>query len=75
MVAHRELSIRQARASARWELMKEWLEKRVEHWNSEEEYRRYLFLSEWIGQQHGGSTQAATLKSVVGSRFSEGPSF
>ncbi|KAL0749422.1 hypothetical protein Bca101_031425 [Brassica carinata] len=62
MVAHRELSIRQARASARWELMKEWLEKRVEHWNSEEEYRRYLFLSGGIGQQHGGSTQAATLK-------------
>ncbi|KAF3561805.1 hypothetical protein DY000_02014990 [Brassica cretica] len=66
MVAHRELSIWQARASARWELMMEWLEKRVEHWNSEEEYRRYLFLSGGIGQQHGGSTQAATLKSIVG---------
>ncbi|KAG2266219.1 hypothetical protein Bca52824_073298 [Brassica carinata] len=33
MVARRDLLIQQVKASARWELMKEWLEKRVEHWN------------------------------------------
>uniref|UniRef100_M4F1L5 Uncharacterized protein n=1 Tax=Brassica campestris TaxID=3711 RepID=M4F1L5_BRACM len=32
------------RAPARWELMKEWLEKNVGHWNPEEEYHRYLLV-------------------------------
>ncbi|KAF2570818.1 hypothetical protein F2Q70_00004310 [Brassica cretica] len=45
MVACRDLLVQQVRASARWELMKEWLEKRVEHWNPEGEYRCHLFLS------------------------------
>ncbi|KAF3608503.1 hypothetical protein DY000_02050147 [Brassica cretica] len=45
MMACRDLLIQQVRALARWELMKEWLEKRVDHWNPEEEYRRHLFLS------------------------------
>ena len=45
MMACRDLLIQQVRASARWELMKEWLEKRIDHWNPEEEYRRHLFLS------------------------------
>ncbi|KAL0749602.1 hypothetical protein Bca101_031605 [Brassica carinata] len=45
MMACRDLLIQQVRASARWELMKEWLEKRVDHWKPEEEYRRHLFLS------------------------------
>ncbi|KAH0893203.1 hypothetical protein HID58_055632 [Brassica napus] len=44
MVARQDLLIQQVRASPRWELMREWLEKRVEHWDPEEEYRRYLFL-------------------------------
>ena len=38
MLAHRDLLIQQVKASARWELRKEWLEKRVEHWDPEEEY-------------------------------------
>ncbi|KAL0789605.1 hypothetical protein Bca101_005851 [Brassica carinata] len=45
MMACRDLLIQQVRASARWELMKEWLEKRIDHWNPEEEYRCHLFLS------------------------------
>uniref|UniRef100_A0A0D3DKF6 Uncharacterized protein n=1 Tax=Brassica oleracea var. oleracea TaxID=109376 RepID=A0A0D3DKF6_BRAOL len=36
MMACRDLLIQQVRASARWELMREWLEKRVDHWNPEE---------------------------------------
>ncbi|KAF3592587.1 hypothetical protein DY000_02021853 [Brassica cretica] len=39
MMARRDLLVHQVRASRRWELMKEWLEKRVEHWDPEEEYR------------------------------------
>ncbi|KAL0758295.1 hypothetical protein Bca101_074445 [Brassica carinata] len=57
VMARRDLSIQQARESARWELMREWLEKRVEHWNPKEEYHRYLFLSRGIGQKPGGPTQ------------------
>ncbi|KAH0862673.1 hypothetical protein HID58_079884 [Brassica napus] len=38
MMARRDLLVHQVRASPRWELMKEWLEKRVEHWDPEEEY-------------------------------------
>ncbi|KAG2293137.1 hypothetical protein Bca52824_039806 [Brassica carinata] len=45
MMACRDLLIQQVRDWARWELMKEWLEKRIDHWNPEEEYRRHLFLS------------------------------
>ncbi|KAF3584712.1 hypothetical protein F2Q69_00028781 [Brassica cretica] len=45
MMACQDLLIQQVRASARWELMKEWQEKCVDHWNPEEEYRRHLFLS------------------------------
>ena len=44
MVARQDLFIQQVRASPRWELMREWQEKRVEHWDPEEEYRRNLFL-------------------------------
>ncbi|KAF2611811.1 hypothetical protein F2Q70_00011306 [Brassica cretica] len=75
MMARRDLLVQQVKASTRWELMKEWLEKRVEHWNPEEEYRRHLFLSGGINHQSGSFSQAATLRSVVGSRFSEEPSF
>ncbi|KAG2270489.1 hypothetical protein Bca52824_065044 [Brassica carinata] len=43
--------------------------------NPEEEYRRHLFLSGGINHQSGSFSQAATPRSVVGSRFSEEPSF
>ena len=36
IVVRRVLLIQQVRASARCELMREWLEKRVEHWDLEE---------------------------------------
>ncbi|KAF2570464.1 hypothetical protein F2Q70_00003211 [Brassica cretica] len=56
----------QVRASARWELMREWLEKRVDHWNPEEEYRRHLFLSGGFGRQSENLSQAATPRSDLG---------
>ncbi|KAH0867051.1 hypothetical protein HID58_074073 [Brassica napus] len=75
MMARRDLLVQQVKALARWELMKEWLERRVDHWNPEEEYRRHLFLSGGLNHQSGSFSQAVTPRSVVGSRFSEGPSF
>ncbi|KAH0893092.1 hypothetical protein HID58_055521, partial [Brassica napus] len=75
VMARQDLLVQQVKASARWELMKEWLEKRVEHWNPEEEYRHHLFLSGMLNHQSGGFSQVATPRSIVGSRFSEGPSF
>ncbi|KAH0883905.1 hypothetical protein HID58_060001 [Brassica napus] len=67
MMARRDLLIQQVKASARWELMKEWLEKRVEHWDPEEEYCRHLFLSGGIDQQSGSFSWVATPRFVVGS--------
>ncbi|KAF3559203.1 hypothetical protein F2Q69_00012934 [Brassica cretica] len=67
MMARRVLLIQQVKASARWELMKEWLEKRVERWDPEEEYRRHLFLSGGIDQQSGSFSRVATPRFVVGS--------
>ncbi|KAF3553797.1 hypothetical protein F2Q69_00012588 [Brassica cretica] len=75
MVARRDLLVQQVKASTRWEVMKEWLEKRVEHWNPEEVYLRHLFLSGGISHQSRSFSEAATPRSVVGSRFSEEPSF
>ena len=75
MMACRDLLIPQVRASARWELMKEWLEKRVDHWNPEEEYRRHLFLSGGFNHRSENFSQASTPRSVIGTRLSEGPSF
>ncbi|KAF3552051.1 hypothetical protein DY000_02007523 [Brassica cretica] len=74
MMARRDLLIQQVKAPARWEFMKEWLEKRVEHWDPEEEYHRRLFLSGGIDQQLGNFSRVATPRSVVRSRFSEEPS-
>ncbi|KAF2561604.1 hypothetical protein F2Q70_00016784 [Brassica cretica] len=54
MAAQRDLLIWQVRASARWELMKEWLEGRTERWDPEEEYRRYLLCSEESDHHFGG---------------------
>ncbi|KAG2255422.1 hypothetical protein Bca52824_074716 [Brassica carinata] len=75
MMACWDLLIQQVRASARLELKKEWLEKRVDHWNPEEEYRRHLFLSRVFDHRSEDLSQAATPRSVIGSRFLEGPSF
>ncbi|KAH0873070.1 hypothetical protein HID58_070432 [Brassica napus] len=75
MVARRDLLVRQVKASARWELMNEWLENRAEHWNPEEKYRRHLFLSGGTSHQSGSFSQVATPRSVLGLRFSEEPSF
>ncbi|KAF3587793.1 hypothetical protein F2Q69_00031269 [Brassica cretica] len=75
MMACRDLLIQQVRALARWELMKEWLEKRVDHWNPEEEYRRHLFLSGGFNHRSEYLSQAATPRSVIRSQFLEGPSF
>ncbi|KAH0858883.1 hypothetical protein HID58_087144 [Brassica napus] len=55
IVARRDLLVQQVKASARWELMKEWLEKRVEHSNPEEAYRRHYFLSRGVSHQSGAS--------------------
>ena len=66
MMAHRDLLIQQVKASARWELMKEWLEKRVEHWDPEEEYRRHMFLSGWTDQQSGNFSRVSSLRSLSG---------
>ncbi|KAL0836280.1 hypothetical protein Bca101_088169 [Brassica carinata] len=66
MMACRDLLIQQVRASARWEIMKEWLEKRVDHWNPEEEYRRHLFLSGGFNHRSENLSQAATPRSVIG---------
>ncbi|KAF2532572.1 hypothetical protein F2Q70_00029236 [Brassica cretica] len=45
MAAQRDLLIQQVRASSRWELMKEWLERRTKHWDPSEEYSQNLFWS------------------------------
>ncbi|KAF2596862.1 hypothetical protein F2Q68_00010489 [Brassica cretica] len=68
MAAQRDLLIRQVTASARWELMKEWLEGRTEHWDPEEEYRQLL------GRHSGGFSQVS-LRSVAECRVSAGPPF
>ncbi|KAF3543885.1 hypothetical protein DY000_02008136 [Brassica cretica] len=54
----------------------EWLEKKVDHWNLEEEYRCYLFWAEGVDQlMTGGPVQAATSGSAAGSRYSADPFF
>ncbi|KAF3502436.1 hypothetical protein F2Q69_00042182 [Brassica cretica] len=58
MMARRDLLVKQVKASARWELMKEWLERRVDHWNPEEEYQRHLFLYGGLNHQSGSFFQA-----------------
>ncbi|KAL0696499.1 hypothetical protein Bca4012_063679 [Brassica carinata] len=58
----------QVRASTRWELMKEWLEKRTEHWDPLEEYCQHLFWS-------AGSTPLADGFFAAEPRVSAGPPF
>ncbi|KAL0789808.1 hypothetical protein Bca101_006054 [Brassica carinata] len=59
MAAQCDLLIRQVRDSARWELMKEWLERRTEHWDPEEEYRQHLLRSEGLDRHSGGFSQVS----------------
>ncbi|KAL0716175.1 hypothetical protein Bca4012_065497 [Brassica carinata] len=68
MAAQCDLLIQQVRASTRWELMKEWLEKRTKHWDPLEEYRQHLFWS-------AGSTPLADGFSAAESRVPAGPPF
>ncbi|KAH0862583.1 hypothetical protein HID58_079794 [Brassica napus] len=74
MAAQRDLLIWQVRASPRWELMKEWLEGRTEHWDPEEEYRQHLLWSEGLGRRPGEFFPISP-RSIAESRVSAGPSF
>ncbi|KAH0899577.1 hypothetical protein HID58_049145 [Brassica napus] len=76
MAFHRDQSVLRARATTRWELMKERLEEKVDHWNPEEEYRHYLLWAEGADQMMtGGPVQAATSGSAAGSRYLGDPTF
>ena len=44
LTIQKELDVQRTRVSTRWELMKEWLQKSFDHWDPEEEYRRYLLV-------------------------------
>ncbi|KAL0864865.1 hypothetical protein Bca101_043983 [Brassica carinata] len=72
MMVPRDLLIQRVRTFARWELMTERLEKRIDHWDPAGEYRRYLVLFRNVERPLGGSVRVDTPRSVVGSRFSEG---
>ncbi|KAH0898592.1 hypothetical protein HID58_048160 [Brassica napus] len=67
ILIQKELAVRRTRTSARWELMKEWLEKNVGHWNPEEEYRQYSLV---VGgdDQLGGFSLAMSSSSADGVR-------
>ena len=74
MAAQRDLLIRRVTDSGRWELMKEWLKGRTEHWDPEEEYRQHLLRSEGLDRHSRGFSQVS-LRSVAESRVSAGPPF
>nr|VDC71468.1 unnamed protein product [Brassica rapa] len=74
MAAQRDLLVWQVRASARWELMKEWMEGRTECWFPEEEYRRHLLGSEGSDHHFGGCPQVDS-RSAAESRVSGSPPF
>ncbi|CDY31625.1 BnaA06g20380D [Brassica napus] len=69
-----DLLIQQVRASSMWELMKEWLERRTEHWNPSEEYRQYLFWSVEPTRLADASLRVGP-ESAAESRVSAGPPF
>ncbi|KAL0802463.1 hypothetical protein Bca101_057639 [Brassica carinata] len=48
MMALRDLLIQRVRTFARWELMREWLEKRIDHWDPVGEYRCYLLFLDML---------------------------
>ncbi|KAL0886287.1 hypothetical protein Bca101_010270 [Brassica carinata] len=72
MMAQRDLLIQRVRVFARWEHMREWLEKRIDHWDLAGEYCRYLLLFGGAERPLGGSVRVDTPRSVVGSRFQRG---
>ncbi|KAG5407919.1 hypothetical protein IGI04_014038 [Brassica rapa subsp. trilocularis] len=72
MAAQRDLLIQQVRVSSRWELMKEWLERRMEHWDPSEEYSQYLFWSAEPTRLADPSLRVGH-ESAVESRVSAGP--
>ncbi|WZY99156.1 hypothetical protein YC2023_071485 [Brassica napus] len=74
MAAQGDLLIQQVRASSMWELMKEWLERRTEHWNPSEEYRQYLFWSVEPTRLADASLRVGP-ESAAESRVSAGPPF
>ncbi|KAH0936319.1 hypothetical protein HID58_013436 [Brassica napus] len=74
MAAQRDLLIQQVRVSSRWELMKEWLERRMEHWDPSEEYSQYLFWSAEPTRLADPSLRVGH-ESAVESRVSAGPPF
>ncbi|KAF2598474.1 hypothetical protein F2Q68_00010284 [Brassica cretica] len=37
-----ELAVQNDKVIAHWELMKEWVEKQIEHWNHDEEFRQLI---------------------------------
>ncbi|KAL0802372.1 hypothetical protein Bca101_057548 [Brassica carinata] len=52
VVSHQVLVVKRARAFAHWELMKEWSERNISHWDPDGEYRRLLSLGgggTWTG--------------------------
>ncbi|KAL0715948.1 hypothetical protein Bca4012_065270 [Brassica carinata] len=44
VVSHQIMVVKWDRAFARWELMKEWSERNISHWDPDGEYRRLLSL-------------------------------
>ncbi|KAF3594875.1 hypothetical protein HID58_073881 [Brassica napus] len=74
MAAQRDLLIQQVRASSRWELMTEWLERRTEHWDLSEEYRQYLFWPVEPTRLADASLRVGP-ESAAESRVSAGPPF
>ncbi|KAL0886260.1 hypothetical protein Bca101_010243 [Brassica carinata] len=71
MMVQRDLLIQRVRAFARWELMREWLEKTTDHWDRVGEYRRYLLLFGDVERPLGGSVRADNPRSVPESSWFE----
>ncbi|KAF2579246.1 hypothetical protein F2Q68_00005097 [Brassica cretica] len=74
MVAQRDLLIWKVRASARWELMEEWLEGRTEHWDREGKCRQLWY--EGLNHHSGGFFQVGLrkpLSDLEGAGLSENP--
>ncbi|KAH0914466.1 hypothetical protein HID58_028912 [Brassica napus] len=73
MAAQRDMLIQQVRALSRWELMKEWLERKTEHWDPSEEYRQYFWSVE--PTRLADASLRVGPESAAESRVSAGPPF
>ena len=71
MAAQRDMLIQQVRALSRWELMKEWLERKTEHWDPSEEYRQYFWSVE--PTRLADASLRVGPESAAESRVSDGP--